>query len=195
MPQIDTQAGTSASLPYSTELTAVDISSALLGVARTRVSDGRVSFVRQNVERIDRRDVGDGFEAAYGCSVLHHLDLDDALPRLRALLVPGADLVFSEPNLLNPQVRLIFSGLAWARRRWAVSETEMAFYPWELRSIFTRHGFEVIDLFTYDFMHPAISARALRFACAVNRTLERTPLVRLLGGSCFVHARVPGAGS
>ena len=66
----------------------------------------------------------------------------------------------------------------------------MAFYPWELRAIFERHGFEVRQLLTFDFMHPAIPSALLPLAQTVDRTLERLPLLRRLGGSCFIHARL-----
>jgi len=174
------------------ELVAVDISEALLDQARAKVAAGHVTFVHQDLEDIDPEETGRGFQAVFGCSVLHHLDLDATLPQLKPILVPGAELTFSEPNLLNPQVRLMFSGFEWARRKWAVSATEMAFYPWELRSIFTRHGFEVVELFPFDFMHPAIPPKAIDVALRIERVLERTTLVRHLGGSYFVHARFPG---
>lgn len=176
---------------YCKTLVAVDISETLLNQARTKLPADRVRFVRQNLEEIDPSQTGRGFQAVYGCSVLHHLDLDQTLPQLASLLAPGAELAFSEPNLLNPQVRLMFSGLEWAKRKWAVSDTEMAFYPWELRAAFERHGFEVRALFPFDFMHPAIPASLVPPAQAVDHLLERLPLLRFLGGSCFVHARLP----
>ena len=123
-----------------------------------------MTFVRQNLEAIRPDEVGTAFEAVFGCSVLHHLDLDTTLPQLAGVLAPGAHLAFSEPNLLNPQVQLMFSRFRWARRKWATSDTEMAFYPWELESIFTRQGFEVLELFPFDFMHPAIPAAVLPVA-------------------------------
>jgi SAM-dependent methyltransferase len=177
--------------PHCKSLVSVDISETLLEQARLKVPSEHVRFVRQNLEDIDASQLGRGFEAVFGCSVLHHLDLDQTLPQLATLLAPGAQLAFSEPNLLNPQVRVMFSGLRWAKRKWAVSDTEMAFYPWELRSIFERHGFEVCALFPFDFMHPAIPARLVPLAESVDHLLERTPLLRFLAGSCFVHVRLP----
>jgi SAM-dependent methyltransferase len=172
-------------------LVAVDISDALLTRARARVTVPHVRFLVQDLEAIQPEQLGGPFDAVYGCSVLHHLDLDVTLPQLRAILAPGAQMAFSEPNLLNPQVQLMFSRFAWARRRWATSDTEMAFYPWELRRIFVRHGFQVAQLFPFDFMHPAVPAASVPWARAADQFLERMPLVRSLGGSCFVHVRVP----
>jgi SAM-dependent methyltransferase len=178
--------------PRCGALVAVDISEALLAQARARVPAPHVRFAVQNLEAMRPDELGAPFDAVYGCSVLHHLDLDETLPRLRTALRPGAALAFSEPNLLNPQVRLMFSRFRWARRKWATSDTEMAFYPWELRRLFTAHGFEVVELFPFDFMHPAIPAGALALAERADRVLERVPLLRYLGGSYFVHARAPG---
>src|SRR5262249_18383284 len=126
--------------PHCAELVAADISDALLTQARHKVQRPSVRFVRQNLEAIDAPALGGPFTAVYGCSVLHHLDLDATLPQLKHLLKPGAELAFSEPNLLNPQVQLMFSRFRWARQKWATSDTEMAFYPWELRATFLRHG-------------------------------------------------------
>jgi 2-polyprenyl-3-methyl-5-hydroxy-6-metoxy-1,4-benzoquinol methylase len=179
--------------PSCGQLVAVDISEPLLNAARERVPSGHVRFVRQNLETISPEQVGRGFEAVFGCSVLHHLDLDATLPRLKQVLAPRAELTFSEPNLLNPQVRLMFSRFRWARRKWATSDTEMAFYPWELRSIFARHGFEVVELYPFDFMHPAIPAAVIGVARSVERLLEANPLTRHLGGSYFLHARYAGS--
>jgi SAM-dependent methyltransferase len=178
--------------PYCGVLVATDISEALLREARRKVAQPAVTFVRQNLEAIEPDRVGRNFDAVFGCSVLHHLDLDQTLPQLKALLAPGARLAFSEPNLLNPQVRLMFSRFRWARRKWATSDTEMAFYPWELRALFTRHGFDVVEAFPFDFLHPAIPGRLLRLAQRVDHLLERPPLLRFLAGSCFLHARFPG---
>jgi 2-polyprenyl-3-methyl-5-hydroxy-6-metoxy-1,4-benzoquinol methylase len=175
--------------PLCGELVAVDISQTLLDEARAKVPSPHVTFVRQNLEVIQPEVIGTGFEAVFGCSVLHHLDLEETLPQLKNILVPGAELAFSEPNLLNPQVRLMFSRFKWARKKWATSDSEMAFYPWELRSIFKRHGFELVELYPFDFMHPAIPQGAIDFAQRMEKALEGNPLTRHLGGSYFIHAR------
>ena len=48
------------------------------------------------------------FDAVYGSSILHHLDLDAALAEAHRVLRPGGRVVFAEPNILNPQVLLMF---------------------------------------------------------------------------------------
>ncbi len=175
-------------------LISADISPTLLDQARKRPLTGAVRFVRQDLEAIDEASLGTGFDAVFGCSVLHHLDLDRTLPALARLVKPGADLAFSEPNLLNPQVQIMFSGMAWAMKKWAVSESEMAFYPWELKSAFEKHGFEVRSLFPFDFIHPSIPRQLVGVAQRISRLIERAPGLRYFGGSLFIHARYQGGG-
>jgi len=177
--------------PRCGQLVAADISEPLLKQARARVTASHVSFVQENLEHPRAATLGGPFDAAYGCSVLHHLNLVESLRGLRALLAPGASVAFSEPNLVNPQVRVMFSGYAWARKRWSVSKTEMAFTQGELAECFRRAGYEVVTLFPFDFMHPAIPEPLLPAAERVEAAVERVPGLRALAGSLFVHARVP----
>ena len=65
----------------------------------------------------------------------------------------------------------------------------MAFYPRELREVFEQHGYEVVRSFPFDFLHPAIPGSLVPLARRFERVLERTPLLRFLAGSCFIHAR------
>jgi SAM-dependent methyltransferase len=46
------------------------------------------------------------FDIAIGFAILHHLDLDAALPELHRVLKPGGQAVFGEPLASNPLVRL-----------------------------------------------------------------------------------------
>src|SRR5262252_8397137 len=66
----------------------------------------RARFARGNAEVLPFRD--SAFDVVYGCSVLHHLAVEVALREVRRVLRPGGRLVFSEPNLANPQVLLMF---------------------------------------------------------------------------------------
>ena len=63
---------------------------------------------------------------SYGSSVSHHLDLDRALGEVFRVLRPGGRCVFTEPNILNPQVAVMFH-LGLTKRYFGVSPDEMAF--------------------------------------------------------------------
>ena len=82
------------------DIVAVDISPDLLAKAAER-NLARVRFVQKNFEDCELEGP---FDAVIGSSVLHHLDIERALPKIFNLLKPGGRLSFAEPNMLNPQV-------------------------------------------------------------------------------------------
>ncbi len=81
-------------------LVALDLSAELLALAVRKVGKA-AGFVRGDAETLPFSD--GAFDVVSGCSVLHHLDVDAALREIRRVLRPGGRLVFSEPDLLNPQ--------------------------------------------------------------------------------------------
>ena len=98
------------------------------------------------------------FDAAYGSSVLHHLDLDAALKEVFRVLKPGGRIVFAEPNLLNPQVVVMFK-YGPAKERFGVSEDEMAFTRFRARRALVTAGFTDTQIAPFDFLHPQTPPR------------------------------------
>lgn len=97
------------------------------------------------------------FDAVYDCSILHHLDVELALTEVRRVLRPGGCLVFSEPNLLNPQVFLMFN--LHPLRPWSgFSPDEMAFTRRAITRVLHRLQFHRVRVRYFDFLHPAIPA-------------------------------------
>ena len=81
-------------------LFAVDISSHLLEKARSRaLPQDRVHFLNKRFEECGNMGP---FDAVIGSSILHHLDLEQALPRIFELLKPSGVLSFAEPDLSQP---------------------------------------------------------------------------------------------
>jgi 2-polyprenyl-3-methyl-5-hydroxy-6-metoxy-1,4-benzoquinol methylase len=172
-------------------VTAVDVSDDLLAAARRACDAPNVTFTRCDLERPDALPEA-AFDAMVGISVLHHLDLPRALPALRRKLRPGAQVAFSEPNLLNPVNKyVVFTDDPQQRRRLGVSPTEMAFRPRELRDALTAAGFTVRAVRHRDFLHPKVPAALIPIVRAAGFCAERTPLVRRWSGSLWVHAECP----
>ena len=127
------------------------------------------------------------FDAVYGSSVLHHLDLGAALREAFRVLKPGGRIVFAEPNLLNPQVVFMFN-YGPAKERFGVSEDEMAFTRFRAARLLAAAGFSSIDVAPFDFLHPSTPPRWLDRVSSLGRTLERLPLVREIAGSLLLRA-------
>lgn len=141
-------------------VTGIDISGEAIERARAKAESLRVrnlSFRKMNVEALDFPAAE--FDLICGNAILHHLDLDRAIPELARCLKPGGQAVFIEPlghnpliNLyrrLTPQYRtpdehpLRTSDLAMFRRHFVSVETEyfhlltLAAVPWRRLPGFT----------------------------------------------------------
>ncbi len=175
------------------DITAVDISDVLLAEASRHCDASNVTFRRCNLE--DPVELPDGhFDAMLGISVLHHLDLPVALPALRKKLRAGAEVAFSEPNLLNPINKyILFTDDMEKRRKLGVSPTEMAFRPRELAEAFESGGLTVCSLKHRDFLHPKVPRLMIPLVKAGQFVAERLPLVRRWSGSLYIHARLDAA--
>ena len=169
-------------------VTAIDLSDDLLAFARARPLDrSRVHFVLGRFE--DLREA-EPFDAVIGSSVLHHLELHDALENAVRLLKPGGRFSFAEPNMLNPQVFLerqfsflpIFS---------YTSPDETAFVRWRLARILERHGLSDIRITPFDWLHPRTPPALIPAVSAIGAAVERIPIAREFSGSLCIHARKP----
>ena len=166
------------------EVVALDLSGVLLSKARIKVG-AMARFARCNAEALPFRD--EAFDVVYGCSILHHLNVEVTLQEIRRVLRRGGQLVFSEPNLANPQVLLIFKCKSM-RARYGASPDEMAFTRRVIMRMLRRAGFRRFAVTHFDFLHPSIPAWLLPFMEPIAERLERVPLLRTISGSMLIHA-------
>lgn len=169
-------------------ITAIDISEDLLALARQRVSAGNVTF---KVENAYATTFPDGsFDFIVGSSCLHHLDVERALREFHRLLRPGGGLMFTEPNMLNPQIALQ-KNIPYLKRLAGDSPDETAFVRFTLGRKIAAAGFGNVSIVPFDFVHPAIPGFMLGAAVPLLNLLEKVPLLREIAGSLVVRARKP----
>jgi 2-polyprenyl-3-methyl-5-hydroxy-6-metoxy-1,4-benzoquinol methylase len=170
------------------DLIAVDISGDLLEIAKKReLSPGKVKFLKKSFEDCE---IEGPFEAVIGSSVLHHLDLEAALPKIFNLLKPGGVMCFAEPNMLNPQVALQ-KNIKWIKEHMGDSPDEGAFARWHMRYLLSKHGFEKIAISPVDWLHPLTPERLINLVSRTGRVLEKIPLIKEFAGSLIISARHP----
>jgi ubiquinone/menaquinone biosynthesis C-methylase UbiE len=170
-------------------LLGLDLSQDLLARARRNVEAlANVRLVCGNAEALPFAD--GTFDTVYGSSVLHHLGLERALSEVYRVLRPGGRAVFAEPNILNPQVFVMFR-FGWLKEYFAVSPDEMAFTRFHARHALTAAGFAEIDVRPFDFLHPATPVSLMAIVGAMSRGLERVPVAREIAGSIVLAARRP----
>jgi SAM-dependent methyltransferase len=170
-------------------IVAVDISGDLLSKALSRdLPADRVRFLEK---RFEECEVDGPFDAVIGSSVLHHLEIEEALAKIHGLLKPGGRMSFAEPNMLNPQVFVErkFTFL----RPWLsyVSPDETAFVRWKLADALAKAGFAEVEIAPFDWLHPSTPEPLIRLTDGMGRVMERTPLVREFAGSLHIRCLRP----
>ena len=169
----------------SARLVGMDLSSDLLDKARARVGGlAHVSLSRGDAHRMPYPD--GSFDAVYGSSILHHLDLSSALKEAHRVLRKGGRVVFTEPNILNPQIAFMF--LVGPRSFFGLSPDEMAFSRARAERTLFALGYGDVVVTPFDFLHPATPTRLIDGVARLGLRLERVPLLGRIAGSLLIHA-------
>lgn len=95
---------------------------------------------------------------------------------------------FAEPNMLNPQVFIMFKFRRWFPE---ISPDENALLQWKLKKTLQRIGFEQIKITPFDWLHPSTPERFIPITRQIGGWLEKTPGLRQLAGSLYIQANRP----
>jgi SAM-dependent methyltransferase len=169
-------------------IVAIDVSDALIMKAKERISPAtNVSFIVGNAYETEFKS--GSFDFIVGSSSLHHLDVDLALREFSRILKPGGGMMFTEPNMMNPQVALIKKVPA-LKRRAGDSPDETAFIRWQLANKLRFHNFVDVSVEPFDFMHPQTPAwLLLNLTERLVMILEKIPLIKEIAGSLIIQCR------
>jgi len=169
-------------------LVAVDISGELLKFAHARgLTSDRVQFLEK---RFEECNIDGPFDAVIGSSILHHLEIKDAIFKIYSLLKPGGVMCFTEPNMLNPQI-FIQKNVPWIKEHLGDSADETAFLRWPFRSLLLNAGFEKEEIKPFDWLHPATPVMLIKSISVMSRFLEKIPVVREFAGSLYIKCQRP----
>ena len=166
-------------------ITAIDISPELLAEARNNCPAANVTFEVQNAYALSYPDAS--FDSVIGSSVLHHLEIKEALQQIYRVLRPGGSIAFTEPNMLNPQIA-VQKNVPAVKKRLGDSPDETAFFRWPLRRLLERTGFRDVRVTPFDFLHPKVPETWIPFVQKFGRGIENTPLLREIAGSLYIRA-------
>lgn len=161
----------------------IDISWDLLRAAKT---SGSVSgYHVGDAHRMPFRD--ETFDTIVGVSVLHHMELEPVLRECRRVLRPGGRFVFSEPNMLNPQI-LIQKNIPFVKRLLGDSPDETAFFKSGIRRSLEAAEYRIVKIIPFDFLHPWVPRPLIGMVDAIGRVVEGIPVLRNIAGSLLIVA-------
>jgi SAM-dependent methyltransferase len=164
----------------------MDLSPDLLLKAKSRVGAlANVSIQRGDAHRMPYPD--GSFDAVYGSSILHHLDLEAALRESHRVLRPGGRIVFTEPNMLNPQIAFMY--LIGPRSYFGLSPDEMAFSKFRARRTLDTLGYREASITPFDFLHPSTPPGWIPAVASLGEGVEAVAGVREIAGSLLICAR------
>ena len=167
------------------DIVAIDVSPELLEIARTNCSAPNVRYEIQNAYALTYSNAT--FDSVVGSSVLHHLEIEEAVREIYRVLKPGGTIHFTEPNMLNPQIA-IQKNVPWIKRRLGDSPDETAFFRWSLRRLLEQAGYGDVQIDPFDFLHPKTPVPLIDPLNAFGSFLEKTPVVSEFAGSLYIRA-------
>jgi len=167
------------------DIVAVDVSPELLAMAREGYPAPNVRYEVQNASALTYPNAV--FDSVVGSSVLHHLEINEALHEIYRVLRVGGTIYFTEPNMLNPQIA-IQKNVPWVKRKLGDSPDETAFFRWPLRRLLRETGFRDIRIDPFDFLHPKTPLPLVNGLNAIGRFLENVAVVSAFAGSLYVRA-------
>jgi SAM-dependent methyltransferase len=167
------------------EVFAIDVSPELLEIARANYSAPNVRYEIQNAYALTYSDAT--FDSIVGSSVLHHLEIEEALREIYRVLKPRGTILLTEPNMLNPQIA-IQKNIPWIKRKLGDSPDETAFFRWPLRRLLEQTGYRDVRIDPFDFLHPRTPVPLIGRVNTLGRFLEKVPVISELAGSLFIRA-------
>jgi 2-polyprenyl-3-methyl-5-hydroxy-6-metoxy-1,4-benzoquinol methylase len=167
-------------------IVAIDISEALIMKAKARISSANVNFIVGNACETEFKS--GSFDFVVGSSSLHHLEVDSALKECIRILKSGGGMMFTEPNMMNPQVALT-KNVPYIKRRAGDSPDETAFLRWQIAEKLRSAGLVDVSVEPFDFVHPQSPAWLLHLMERLTTMLEKIPLIREIAGSLIIQCR------
>ena len=167
------------------DVVAIDVSPELLEVAKANCSAPNVRHEIQNAYALSYPDAV--FGSVVGSSVLHHLEIEEAIREIYRVLKPGGTIYFTEPNMLNPQIA-IQKNVPWVKRKLGDSPDETAFFRWPLRRLLEQRGYRDVRIVPFDFLHPKTPGPLVDRLDALGRFLESLPVISEFAGSLYIRA-------
>ncbi len=166
------------------KIVATDLSPDLLAIAQQKLPE--ITFQIENAMGLSFPN--GQFDGVYGNSILHHLEMEQALREIFRVLKEGGALVLAEPNLLNPQIA-IQKNVPWIKRLLGDSPDETAIVRWGLAARMRGIGFKQVRISPFDFLHPITPQPFIKMVQNIGGFFEKIPLLKEIAGSVIIYGK------
>lgn len=126
------------------------------------------------------------FDAVIGNGILHHVNLELTLVEIKRVIKRGGEIIFFEPNMLNPQIFL--ERKTGFIRKIHQTPGETAFYKWRLKRLLEK-DWRSVKVEAIDFLHPSVPQKVIGMVNKFGLILEKTPFIKEFGGSLLIYAK------
>jgi ubiquinone/menaquinone biosynthesis C-methylase UbiE len=175
---------TSALAKTDNMIFAIDISFELISKAYKKHYGTNVVYIVCDAEYTPFKN--DQFDAVIGVSILHHLEVKRALLEIYRVLKPAGRILFSEPNMLNPQI-FFQKNIACIKKLMGDSPNEIAFYKYDIKNKLSKAGFKRIHVTPFEFLHPITPGFLIPFVEKIQDILEQLPIIKEIAGSLLIR--------
>lgn len=165
-------------------ITGIELTKALVEIANQKINRPNVNFIVGNINEMPFAN--NSFDYIMGNSVLHHIEHDKAFKEITRVLKPGGEIMFFEPNIVNPLVWALFK-IKPFRKLHGATPDEMAFSKWDIKKVLESFKFTNIIAKPFDFMFPLIPKPLFTITKKVEAAIEKTPIGEI-GGSLIIVA-------
>jgi len=169
------------------QIVGIDISAELIALAQKKLAgNGNIRFELVDMETLEHLS-DTPFTVIIGNSVLHHVDYIACLKVAFNKLAPGGKIIFSEPNMMNPQIA-VQKNIPFIKKLVYDSPDETAFFRWQLVRELKEIGYKNIQVKNFDFLHPAMPDFLVATVEKPLLWIEKIPLIKEFSGSLLIYA-------
>ena len=149
----------------------------------------KISFLVADAEMLPFLD--ESFDVIVGISILHHLNLNFALKEINRLLKNGGKFIFSEPNMMNPQI-FAQKNINFLKKHFGDSPFETAFYAHRIKKRFAEYNLKT-QVHHFDFLHPKTPKPFISVVQKMGLWLENSVCLKHISGSLLIYGIKTGA--
>lgn len=155
------------------------------------VSDGSLKRLQSLAQKLTLRSVSiartlpshEKFSSIVGADILHHVSLDEVIPKLHTALLPRGKVIFSEPCAFNIAWYLLLPFLS----DWSVEKGIVNCRYFHLKKKFKQYGFQTVSISGFGLL-PTPLLNWSKKLCIVNARLGNVSLVKFFSYRYIIEA-------